>query len=303
MNILHVLTTGTSLLENIKKEREDDYRHVARALIPSAAGPGTVHEMLSEACRAGDSELDLNTLLSVVAQGALAAASPLDGAEWTSVDAVRLDPLFPTTDLESFLFIASDTDDGLRAAALLATGHEPEAVHYVPEPLEHGDRRVAGNEAWICRVPRLDLGSTSPDSRTWRSLGAVGRLVCRSAQPGAEWTVVLHYSGGYKAIVPYVMVLATAIRSRLSPAGASVRAVALHESSKRRAERIVIETPVQGMDSDLWDGVKALRHALRPGSDVVPVGVAELLGALMTERIDDHRRRLTPPGLISTHVL
>ncbi len=308
MNILHVLTTGSSLLESITQRNDDDYRSLAGALIPGAAGPDTVSEILLDARATADTALDLDRLLRPEQQRTLAAASHLNAAEWASVHTVRRpDQGFPTSDRDSYVFLASDTDDGLRAAALLAVGHDPSLVHYLHEPLDHGDRNILPGEGWICRVPRLDLGDARrrPTPRTWRSLGAIGRLVARTAeQQPDDWTVVVHYSGGYKAIVPYAVVLAEAMRSRLRECTVPVRAVALHESSVRTETPVVVEVPVRAMSCDLWADVKELRAALRRDSAEVPPGTTERLSGLMLEPSANGRgSTVTDPGLISTHVL
>lgn len=301
MKILHVLTTGGSLLDAIEDRRDDDYSLLAGALLP---GSDTVHEMLLAARTGQAGALGLDGLLSPVQQSLLAASPTVDAAEWTSVHTVRIDTGLLDVGTEGYLYLASDTDSGLRAATFLAVGHEPRSVHYVPEPLAHGGEFVLPDQAWICRIPRLDLGRTRPDGQTWRSLGAVGRLIAHSAEQQPEGlTVVVHFSGGYKAIVPYVMVLAEAIRSRLREHNVRVRAFALHQSSVRLGDAIAVEVPVRSLSSDLWGEVQTLRAAMRANSDEVPIGTTEQLGGLMLDPIDARRARVTAPGLISTHVL
>lgn len=305
MNTLHVLTTGSSLLDKIEHWAQDSHSSMVGALVPGAVPPDTVHEMLSTERTAADNTLNVQGLLQPVQRSLLAAASPEDAAEWTSVHAVRSDGGFATPDAESYLFLASDTDKGLRAATFLAVGHDPRSVHYVPEPLDHGGQWILPEQAWICRIPRLDLGTTGPTGHTWRSLGAAGRLVANTVeQDPRNWTVMVHFSGGYKAIVPYVMILAEAIRSRLRTLDMPVRAVALHESSVRLGNALAVEVPVRHLSSNLWADVETLRAAMRPDSDEVPASTAsDRLVGLMVEPGNAHRTRVTAPGLISTHVL
>lgn len=303
MNVLHLLTTGTSLLNEISRRSQDDYQAVADALLPTPDAPGDTRAIL-QAARDAAGVLDLDRLLSPEQRERLAEASEPDATEWSSVHAVRRDRDFPDADAESFVFLASDTDEGVRAAALLAVKYQPSALRYVPEPLAHGESIVCPGEAWICRIPQLDLGWMRPSARTWRSLGAAGRLVVQTARNNpANWTVLVHYSGGYKAVVPYVIVLAEAIRSALTTNKVPVRAVALHEVSVKRGQPIVVEVPVRALAEDLWRQVKVLRDAMSPNSEQVRCDAAPLLRGLMLETVDANWEAVTAPGLISTHVL
>ncbi|MDN5933177.1 MAG: hypothetical protein L0I24_19280, partial [Pseudonocardia sp.] len=135
-------------------------RHAAS----DASGPdGTVRRRVAEAAaRAAPARA---AAAAAGAPAAIALAAPAGG------DATHLKVL---TQLARAL-VKSEFTDGLRAATLLAVGHDPASVHYVPEPLDHTGEWVRPGQAWVCRVPKLDLGATRPDGRTWRSLGAAGR--------------------------------------------------------------------------------------------------------------------------------
>jgi len=166
---------------------------------------------------------------------------------------------------------------------------------------------------YVCRIPDLDLGNSQPTSTTWRSLGAVGRLVADTAKqtPGGDWNVVVHLSGGYKAMIPYVMVLAEGVHSRLrDPRDGprrrpEIRAVAIHDPSDGgdpTVSRILIDIPVRAIGPDLLSDVEKLKKLTQPDSAIVGAGVSEDLLGLFIER-EGPVYRLTQPGLIMVNVL
>lgn len=146
---------------------------------------------------------------------------------------------------------------------------------------------------------------------TWRSLGAVGRLAADSAgQTGrGEWEVIVHLSGGYKAMIPYLMVMAEGVHSRLrdlppdAPHRPSIRAVAIHKSTLPAESPIVVDTSIRAIEGDLLADARKLAAATPPYSDVVDAGIAEDLLGLFIERVSEKKRRLTPAGLIMVNVL
>lgn len=176
---------------------------------------------------------------------------------------------------------------------------------------------------YLCRIPRLDLGVQTPKSVTWRSLGAVGRLVADTATQTGDgaWEVILHLSGGYKAMIPYLMVLAEGVHSRLRPRAVGpqyrpkVRAVAIHDPSEGRnpnQARNVVDIPVRAINSVLLAGVAKLAAMPRAGSDpdsdpdndiVVGHAPEDLLGLFIEPADQRQSYRLTAAGLIMVNVL
>jgi hypothetical protein len=164
------------------------------------------------------------------------------------------------------MYLASDTDEGLRAAILLAlheASNRSDRVRYVhdvsgeavPVPEHIGDVAVV-------RVPGLDFSQSSDGAeRTWRALGDLGYAVAAVAQ-NDNWSVVLHLSGGFKAAIPYLLVMAEGIRTRLRAAqlpepAPQVTAVCIHESSIDRDRRpYLVDLPVRYLG---WPLHKALR--------------------------------------------
>jgi hypothetical protein len=293
MLLLHLVPVGLSLLDKGRLE------------FPGSAI--TAQQALQYAATGQRHELDWDRLGPAEFPRRLAAGFGTDtAAEWTSIAAIREESRYASAQGDAFAFIATDTDGGLRAATLVAERYRQSAIRYLDEPLTAGRNDVLEpGDVYVCRVPDLDLGRLSPTPATWRSLGAVGRLAANAATQTArgEWHVILHLSGGYKAMVPYLMVLAEAVQSRLRARSCvEMRAVALHESSLER-DTILVDVPVRAVEGDLLDDVKKLSAAARLDSELVAAGVGEQLLGLFTERHSSGYHRLTDPGLITVTVL
>lgn len=306
MLLLHVVPVGLSLLDRIEQPV------LATDELPASVL--TVRDALRWA-GGQTGELDWERLGLPAARRATLAATPTAAAaEWTSLAAVTDDRRYGAVRGEAYVLLATDTDDGLRAATLVAARYPSTRVRYLDEPLAARGTGLEPGDAYLCRIPHLNLGIVPPTSGTWRSLGAAGRLVADAAtQTGrGEWTVIVHLSGGYKAMVPYLMVLAEGIHTRLRalPPDAAhrpvIRAVAVHESSldQRHSERpIVIDIPVRAIEGDLLTQTRTLAQHTHADSDVVSAGIAEDLLGLFLERHGEHQRRLTAAGLIMVNVL
>lgn len=115
--------------------------------------------------------------------------------------------------------------------------------------------------------------------------------------------MIVHLSGGYKAMIPYLMMMAEGINSRLrdlprnAPHSPRIRAVAMHEDSLDQGV-IMIDIPVRAVQGDLLDDAKKLVATTRD-SDDVRAGFDDLLGLL----IDNDKRQLNPAGLIMVSML
>jgi hypothetical protein len=294
MLILHLVPVGLSLLDHI--ESPDSALTVREALQHAATGP--------------TQQLDWGRLGPAGLPRPATAADAGMAAEWTSLTATTAQPRYASVAGEAYVFIATDTDDGLRAATLIAERYQHSAIHYLDEPLAAGRPVLEPDDVYVCRIPDLDLGIRTPTPTTWRSLGAVGRLTADTATQTArgEWHVILHLSGGYKAMIPYLMVMAEGVHSRLrdrsleSAGRPLIRAVAIHDSSLAQRP-IVIDVPVRAIEGDLLADVKKLAKAARPDSDLVDAGVGEDLLGLLLERESERTRRLTEAGLIMVSVL
>ncbi len=204
------------------------------------------------------------------------------------------------------MLIATDSDAGLRAATLVAARYQHTTIRYVHEPLTVGRLLIRVGDVYICRIPDLDLGARQPTSTTWRSLGAVGRLVAETAEqtPGGDWNVVVHLSGGYKAMIPYLMVLAEGIHSRLRDSQ-DIRAVAIHDPEAGKdptISRIVVPIPVRRLEGYLLSEAEKLKKMTRPDSDIVGSDAPKDLSGLFIQR-ENSGYRVTAPGLITVNVL
>ncbi|MGH3942390.1 MAG: hypothetical protein ACRDTG_27970 [Pseudonocardiaceae bacterium] len=305
MRILHLIPVGLSLLEQIRNGVLPTLRS-ALAVDELPDSVDKVHEALSQAT--GSSyELDLNRLgLTGVPRTASALDSSM-AAEWTSVTAVAAESRHGAMDGEAYVFLATDSDDGLRAAILVAARYLRTTMHYLHEPLTLGTVLVKPGDVYVCRIPDLDLGNRQPTSTTWRSLGTVGRLVADTATQTSGWNVVVHLSGGYKAMIPYLTVLAEGVHSRLRGVRSrpEIRAVAIHDPSIGRdptISRIVIDLPVRAIEGDLLTYVEKLKKLTQSHSDIIGAEAPKDLLGLFIER-EDSVYRLTAPGLIMVNVL
>lgn len=289
MPLFHLVPVGLSLLEG----RE----------FPESAIK--VRDAMPWAASAGKLDWDL---LSTAGVSRLTAADPSMAAEWTSVAAIQSKSAAATAG-DAFVLIATDTDDGLRAAAMIAAFHDQSGVHYLHEPLKAGRPAVEPGDVYICRIPELDLGERQPKDVTWRSLGAVGRMAADAATQHdvGQWQVIVHLSGGYKAMIPYLMMMAEGVNSLLrdtppgEPRRRPVRAVAVHESSlapEAAATPILIDVPVRAIGADLLLHTRELAKVAQPDRDVISDDVSDLLTGLFVDA-----GRLTKAGLIMVSML
>jgi len=152
MRILHLIPVGLSLLEQIKRgvptlrsalavDELPDSVYKIREALALATGPDYV--------------LDLNRLGLTGVHRATSALDSSMAAEWTSIAAVAAEIRHGAGDGEAYVFIATDSDDGLRAAILVAASYQ-RTIHYLHEPLTVGNLLVkpgdgAGMEQQIQR--------------------------------------------------------------------------------------------------------------------------------------------------------
>ncbi|MGH3842090.1 MAG: hypothetical protein ACRDS0_11690 [Pseudonocardiaceae bacterium] len=312
MPILHLIPVGVSLLKQI----DDGNLPLLTSALADGELPGsadTVWEALSKATGPRH-ELDLDRLKLTGTPRATVASDPSMAAEWTSVRAVRDDADYSAAGGRAYVLIATDSDRGLRAATLVAMRYRHTTVRYLHEPLQAGPLAADPGDVYICRIPDLDLGEREPTSVTWRSLGAVGRMVVDTVtQTGhGEWDVVVHLSGGYKAMIPYLMVLAEGVHSRLrnEPLGPGrrpkIHAVAIHDPSdgtNPNQARNVIDIPVRAFDGDLLADVRKLAALTQPDTDDVGPDAPVDLRGLFIDRKNGRPYHLTSAGLIMVKVL
>ncbi|MDQ3154098.1 MAG: hypothetical protein M3R63_21050 [Actinomycetota bacterium] len=312
MRLLHLIPVGRSLLDQID-----------RGTLPALQSALAVDELPGSADTVGEAlqratgqhhELDLDYLGLTGMSRATSTVDSSMAAEWTSVSAVAAEPRYDAVDGQAYVFIATDSDDGLRAATLVATRYQHTTIRYLHEPLTIGPLLVKLGDVYVCRIPDLDLGVRQPTSTTWRSLGRVGRLVADTAKQtgGGEWDVVMHLSGGYKAMIPYLMVLGEGVHSRLRDHELGprhrpkIRAVAIHDPSSGKdpaKPRIVIDIPVRAIDSELLADAERLAALTRPDTDIVGADAPKDLLGLFIEREYERSYKLTAAGLIMVNVL
>jgi hypothetical protein len=296
--VLHVVTVGRSILDRL----DSNLPRLRSVLDPALLTPRSVGDTLCELTRAG--EIDPTALLPDDAAADIRDASWRLTAEWTSLKAYRAAPAaIPDA---AVIYVASDTEDGLRAATLVAL-HDTRAgngynsvlrYQQVPDPepliVDHTGRVV------VVRVPGLDFSSSRKEGdRTWRALGDLGRTVARTAQANG-WSVVLHLSGGFKAAIPYLLVMAEGIRTRLrmsdsaqTPRGLTVSAVCVHESSIGSDQPYLVALPVRYLSEPV--------HKMLTAPDAL--GTADLRGQFTLDATPTEPARFSWAGTILTRVL
>lgn len=295
---IHVVPVGLSLLT------EGKLVSTQAGLLGESPSAGGVQQLLQNA--SDDTVLDLDALLTRAQQTAAVTVGSDACAEWSALGAVAARP--GADPRAAHVLVASDTDDGLRAAVFVAARFG-RSVRYLDDPAAVRGDGLEPGEVVVCRIPDLDLGERRPTDRTWTGLAGVGRLVAdTAAQAGVQpWDVVLHLSGGYKALIPYLMQWGEAVHSRLRdvPAGlqrSTLRAVALHRPSVDDPRQVLVEVPVRAVEGELLDEVKQLRDLVEPGSSVVPGHPRQVLKGLYWEPGRRGSQRLTASGLMMVNV-
>lgn len=304
---MHVLPVGTSLLA-----KTDDLGDLDNVLPPGTFDPlSSVRQKLFQATNGDTLALDVDSLIPKTARTALSGANHRLCAEWTSVAAHRAHSPGASHD-DAFVLIATDTDDGLRAAALVATHYAPEArIHYVDDPLTDAPEFIEPGGLYVYRIPELDLAAKNPPNQTWSALGSVGHAIAATASQATRncWNVVLHLSGGYKALIPYLLVMAEGINSVFccpervaADREPSLRAIALHESGIGDTDRdpILVDLPIRALQGDLFTKAVELKPYLE-SNPINGINWDDLLGWVI-ERNGD-RRRLSRTGIILVGVL
>jgi hypothetical protein len=237
--IMHVLPVGRSLISRANSQPE--LVSLTSVLLPGRFGVTTnpSQKVSVELARLADSRTGLLDLHDVLVEDAQWEAVRADDAklcaEWTSVAVERLRA---SESGAAYVLIASDTDDGLRSAIMVAGQYGPQ-VTYVPEPLEARTMRIEPGQIYVFRIPGLDFGTSRSNDETWLSLGSVGHVIARTARQATvtPWSVLLHLTGGYRAMLPYLLIMAEGIKSVFNdstqiPPGQPapmLRAVSVHE--------------------------------------------------------------------------
>lgn len=307
-----MLPVGRSLLDRV--ETEPTLMALKSVLRPGRFGvAANPHQKVSvELARLADprtGRLDLYEILPDEAQWrVLRGDNPKLCAEWTSVAREHL----RGADADAaYVLIASDTDDGLRSAIMVA-GQYADSVIYVAEPIEARDLRIEPRETYVFRIPRLDLGTDKPNDRTWLSLGSVGHVIARTAGQAtvAPWSVLLHLTGGYKAMMPYLMAMAEGIRSvfKQSRNITDSRAPTLRALSVQEDERATpvprlrqVELPIRWIEGIPLNDLRDIAEHTAGGSSILDFHDkwAAYYGQWITEGGD----RLSEAGMILTRVL
>lgn len=287
-NVLHVIPVGVSLLTAINEGRCNGLDHV---LAPEAIAPTPLDKHLVALADHGRLAVDAFLPDPII----LANANTECGAEWTSVkiycaDAANASPAdADVQQQDSMLFLSTDTGDGLRAATLVAGRYA--AQRSVPIRLAGFEGLPVGvphelGEVILARIPDLDLSGDRPNrpsDDTWRVLGEWGKAIAATCGNAAYrgWDVVFHLNGGYKALVPYLLVMAEGVNTLLRVTDPRdghirqpvVRAVTSHESGMPVGH--LVDLPVRYLGHRLVEHLRRMSATLsrseRPGREVAEV--------------------------------
>ncbi|GDY29089.1 hypothetical protein [Gandjariella thermophila] len=312
---MHVLPVGVSLLN----EENGAPRTVRRALDPATSHTEDRRVDVELAHRAGGNVGPL-TVAALVGEEVCDRLRRADAewcAEWTSVEAYKNQPEYVAPTGESYVLIATDTTEGLRAAFLAATRYALDGtITYVNDPLAARTQPIEPGRVYLLRVPGLDLTETGEGPRTdhpWRALGAIGGMITETAMQAAHgtWHVVLHCSGGYKPVLPYLLVMAEGIRTEFEHRHPQDRrpkpeltAAATHRSKPGSPEHIV-ELPVRYLTGRPLTKARALVNQLKQegrDTELSADEYSDIAGMLLKEDTGG-RLTLSQSGLIMTEAL
>jgi hypothetical protein len=308
---VHVVPVGTSLLTHLVRDRRVSVP-VRNALV----GRGPMRTLLQGADR-GDGRLTLEPLLHENAGEAAAVTAELQrldpphSAELTALDAHHRTQLCPAAPGEdSIVLVATDTDDGLRAAALLAhllAGRAGALPRYIHDPVAAPEViTIAGGQVLLVRIPGLNLDSSgAPDSRTWLSIGEIGRAVAHHVcDTHGERRAAFHLTGGYKALLPYLLLtadaVATVVRHRLNDPNPAARisAQVLHETSEQP-----VRLPVRWLTGRPLEQALDLSRLAGTRDHLIVDDLADLRGSYLQDEPFISHRNLTETGLIFARTL
>jgi len=228
-----------------------------------------------------------------------------DCAEWNSLDQCADRSRSVRAADQTWLFVSSDTEDGLRSAALTAihqARRENVPLYYLSHPELQIERLFRRGSSYLVRIPELDLvpvGGAQLGAETWLGMGDLGRIVALTAMQSPV-EVVFHLSGGYKALLSYFLLVAEGVRTVLLGDGASsVRAYCLHESSDQP-----IPVPVRWLRGAFLEDLEDVsRDAGTAGISVSSATATDLVGVYLDDEVKQGRRRLTEAGMIMARTL
>ncbi|MGQ0841589.1 hypothetical protein [Actinokineospora sp.] len=313
---IHVVPVGASLTKAIDKCVKVPL-DVKQAMLPahfSEANPAkrVQVELLSRSDEHG--LLDLGALLhrdSTKSQEVLDGLATLCAtccAEWNSLSTMG------EINDDVLLFVASDTDVGLRAAVLAAAKYaQGRPIRYVADPLTGLPTTLKSGQIVVARIPGLDLNPNrdqnpapgkKPDDDTWLSLGDVGAAIARTAsRSDVDWEVMFHLSGGYKALLPYLLVVAegvqTVVRKSFGDPRVRVRAQVLHEEGEQP-----VRLPLRWLSGDsLLGKAESLVIYAEQGVHVDESKLNDFRGWYLEDDTTNGRRRLTEAGMIMVRTL
>jgi hypothetical protein len=302
---LHIVPVGISLLDSIADEWPPDLRDALRSR--------DLWDDLATATGAGAGTAVPDTVLGadgypVDQVRARLRDLPVEAcAEWQALD--RYNDEFGRAGQDTWVFAGSDTENGSRAGLLAALGHahrQPDVpLHYLSTPGPAAHSLLAPGAAYLTRLPGLDLaspGATPVPQTTWQAMGDLGGLVVLSVAQatGRPYEVVFHLSGGYKAMLPYFLTMAQAVRTELiSRPTTKVAAYCLHESSRRP-----VPLPVPYFTGVIAEWIGELARVSSSGEFEVDEKVADgLAGLYLEDEVRHGKRRFTPAGIIIARAL
>lgn len=318
---VHVLPVGKSLIGRLVGSAKEA---LAGPWEPGPPHPPRMQHLrhVLQACTASDGVLDLTGFLGQDAANEERIREQLALLDEDVCAETKQMAKQPLPDTAIVVLIATDTDDGLRAAALLGIRFAVQGgltLRYLDNPLENTTPLRSGG-VYVVRIPGLDLNpnrshrtaATEPlNHRTWWSVGELGRLLARVASdPDLRAEMIMHLSGGYKALMPYLLVMTEGILSvaehNVRGAGGDRPAVSLTAQVIHEEGEQPIRLPIRSHRGRILGNLEELRDAMGRHAPWVDGGngrFSDVRGSYLEDERVDGRRHLTPMGLIMTRTL
>ncbi|MGH3623231.1 MAG: hypothetical protein ACRDQ5_15775 [Sciscionella sp.] len=297
---LHVVPVGTSLLQKLNDgvvNGRVKHALLAQALAGELSAATNEHGVLDlAAALTSDQELSAE-ILDLLRDAQASGCAEWSGLAKSGVEGVGDDAM---------VFVASDTNDGLRAAMLVAARYahrDGVAVRYVHDPATGLPSVLRQRQILVVRVPRLNLAPDAvnrPNENTWGSLGKLGAVLAHTASQ-RNLDVVFHLSGGYKALLPHLLVVAEGVQSvlveRRRDPTVRVRASCLYERGEEP-----VPLPIRWLTGRPLRLTHRMAYAAGANGELDTDEFDDLTGSYL-DGDDSRPRKLTPAGLIITRTL
>ncbi|MGL4305100.1 MAG: hypothetical protein ACRCSF_03015 [Mycobacteriaceae bacterium] len=266
MFTIHVVPVGLSI-------QNDD----SLSLLNLIDAKSDVRKLLSNTVREGLLNLDeLDPKISL--EITELQNNPEVCAEWSSIYIETRDS--EEREKDAYVFIASDTPSGLRAAVFVAAKYaEGKPINYIDGEEDNSGSlsSIQPGQVYICRVSRLDL-SQELSKEIFFQLGKMGSEIETSVRNNigkeGEGQIVFHLGGGFKAMMPFFITIAEGIKTMLDEhRDWKITAQVIHESGLNKtsldlSKRVLI--PIRSFVNLAEDMKKLSEVTVRNGTIDMP---------------------------------